>query len=421
MGFYGQVVYEFTKMFSKFMITKKSDDEEPITPPEINNDIFLEASNMWEQINIKPTNRWIQLDGNTEADTTKTIKIGHGTPGESDDTKTTVSFSQVTDNVPNEGQYIQLKNGDYLKTAISKYDQAGHFINNENPSYVYYKLPTAQLTILSPDKDDDEDTDGNITPSDSDVLQVKGDGQWISLVNNGNALKIAHIIEPDTDNKTDTNSFECLSPYDSLTKEQFLSAMADEGKNSIEIDTMTEKLNAIPGDMTIIPLESGDLIQSQQISQDTNGHILTMSPVYYKLPVQPTTVSFEQHDSRITNLETRLNNNSSTPSTIRPIGETESVEYGTYETDIVQRVYNAGNMSDMYTNPNSNAMTVTKTIGKIDDEKESVLAALKALLGNQARSRYTISEAIQALAAKISEQQNQINVLMKAVGGNSNE
>jgi hypothetical protein len=36
--------------------------------------------------------------------------------------------------------------------------------------------------------------------------------------------------------------------------------MEDEGKNSVEINTMTEKLNTLPGDTTIIPLESGDLI-----------------------------------------------------------------------------------------------------------------------------------------------------------------
>jgi hypothetical protein len=30
------------------MITQKSDNEVPITPPDTNNNIFLEASNMWE-------------------------------------------------------------------------------------------------------------------------------------------------------------------------------------------------------------------------------------------------------------------------------------------------------------------------------------------------------------------------------------
>lgn len=416
MGFYGQVMYEFTKLFSKIGYTRKNNSLDPIDPALIadNTKQVLQADEMWEEIDFAPANAWIQINGSAPTDDIKNITIGHSIPLKADPAKTVISFEKI-DEEPEE-EYVELKNGDYFKIPSFQHDKAGHFVDQNN---FYYKLPTAQLTIVTPDEDD-ESTDENITPNDSDVLQAKGDGQWISLVNSGNALKIAHVIQADTENKTDINSFECLSPYDNLTKDQFISAMTEEGKNSVEINTMTDKLNALPNDMTIIPLESGDLIQSQQISKDTNGHILTVSPVYYKLPVQPTTISFEQHDSRITDLETRLNNNSSSPSTITPIGETDPIEYGTYETDIVQRAYNVGNIGDMYANLDSNAKTVTKTIGSMDGTEDSVLSALQTLLGRSARQNYTISEAIQDLATKIGDQQSQINVLMKAVGVDSN-
>ena len=47
MGFYGQVMYEFTKMFSKFMITQASASEIPTAPPETSQDKFFEAKG-WE-------------------------------------------------------------------------------------------------------------------------------------------------------------------------------------------------------------------------------------------------------------------------------------------------------------------------------------------------------------------------------------
>ena len=91
MGFYGQVVYEFTKLFSNINITPSDSSETPLSPDAENADVFFEATDMWETINIKPANKWIQLRGVGPTDTTKTIKIGHGTPGAEDNSKTTKS------------------------------------------------------------------------------------------------------------------------------------------------------------------------------------------------------------------------------------------------------------------------------------------------------------------------------------------
>jgi hypothetical protein len=85
-------------------------------------------------------------------------------------------------------------------------------------------------------------------------------------------------------------------------------------------------------------------------------------------------VTFEQHENRITGLETRLDNNAATPKTITPPGE-EPVQYGPYENDIVYRAYSVGNIGDMYTNTEHYA-TVAKTIGSIDGNNESIAAAI---------------------------------------------
>ncbi len=138
-SFYGQVLYEFKKLFSSLKITKSNAAEEAIDPIANSQDERVEALTPWDELNIKPSNRWIQLDTDQN---TKTIAIGHSTPGEKDDSKTVIGFSKIAENTsPDEEKpddFIALKYGDFIETTNSNYDKAGHSIASTK---TYFQLP----------------------------------------------------------------------------------------------------------------------------------------------------------------------------------------------------------------------------------------------------------------------------------------
>ena len=399
MGFYGQVMYEFTKMFSKFMITQASASEIPTAPPETSQDKFFEATTMWEQFNIEPTNRWIQLDGEGGNDDIKIIKIGHGTPGAADETKTATALEMIEE-LPEgiESEPLQLEGGDIIKVATLTHDAAGHVTTNNNPSYTYYKLPTAQLIVV-PSEGEGEDSPESVTPNDDDILQTKGDGKWIALTNNDNTLKIAHttIASEEDIATTDLTSLNCLSTTENLTANEYLDIMETEGKTTDEINKMAATLDQLPG-IKIVALEGGDLMTARQSEIDANGHVIKNTPIYYKLPVTPSQISFDVHEERISDLENRLSE-----------GTLENgTTYGNYE-EIVDKVYKVGEWGQMYGQPTHQNITVTETIGKIDGE-DSVTDAINRLTGNK-DDVITISTAIQKLVDKIRYQETIIALI----------
>ena len=388
------------------MITQASASEIPTAPPETSQDKFFEATTMWEQFNIEPTNRWIQLDGEGGNDDIKIIKIGHGTPGAADETKTATALEMIEE-LPEgiEEEPVQLESGDIIKVATLTHDAAGHVTTNNNPNYTYYKLPTTQLIVVLPEGSD-EDSPESITPNDDDILQTKGDGQWIALTNDENTLKIAHttIASEEDITTTDLTSLNCLSPAENLTVNEYIDMMETEGKTDDEINIMANTLNSL-SDIQIIALEGGDLITARQSEIDTNGHIIKNTPIYYKLPVTPSQISFDVHESRLSDLEARLTN-----------GQLDNgIAYETYE-DIVKKVYEAGELRDMHSKPSHQNITITQTIGNIDGDENSVTSAMNQLT-NLERDTYNISEAIQLLVKQLQEKNDAIITLNNAISG----
>ena len=392
MSFYGQVMYEFTKMFSKFMVTQHSNSEIPIIPPETPVSKHFEATTMWEQFNIEPTNRWIQLDGDGGNDDIKTIKIGHSTPGVTDVEKTFISLEKIE---TEDEEITQLKNGDTIKISTLTHDAAGHA--NSSPTYTYYKLPSARLTIVTPE----EDLEDIITPNDEDILQVKGDGQWINLTNDNNALKIAHtIIEADELNeeqKTSLATFNCLIPDErednNLNPQSFYDSLIEvDKKTEAEANKMLPILNKLNSDEVIIPLQSGDLIEAYDIVKDNNGHMVGIKPIYYKMPVSATDVAFDDQKNRITQLEERLG------------GTFPSGIDDTYE-ELANKVYNNTELiydtttgETMYPDYNNGAIpTVYGTIGPVTGDKGFSQAIINLTQEDDKHKTYNVSEALRAI------------------------
>lgn len=138
MSFYGQVVYEFKKLFSSLRVFNNNTSEEAIEPPEYSN-TRVQALQPWDELNIAPSNRWIQLEAQP---LTKTLTIGHSTPGVKDETKTVVGLSKIAEeDIPEDGNIIPLDYGDCVQTTISEYDAAGHSIG---ATPAYFKMPLGE-------------------------------------------------------------------------------------------------------------------------------------------------------------------------------------------------------------------------------------------------------------------------------------
>lgn len=140
MSFYGQVLYEFSKLFSQLK-TKNSTSE----------DVFAAGSNdpiapseQWDSLNIEGANKWIQINSTQN---NKTIKIGHGEPGATDEAKTIYGFYPVA-SIPPDITPEVLPAGTVIKTTINECDAAGH-TKDATESYFVLPINETEQDLLS--------------------------------------------------------------------------------------------------------------------------------------------------------------------------------------------------------------------------------------------------------------------------------
>ena len=402
MSFYGNVVYEFKKMFSKLKVTKSNTAETPITP-STGPDVTLEASNMWEQIDLKPSNRWIQLDCVNENDKTKMVTIGHGGPGAGGNEMKSVEL--VVPASPEKANAVtpsQLKSGAILKTIKTKYDQAGHLVG-ASTAYDNYKLPVPTISLPSGD---------NITPiAETDKINFQN-GNWITLSKDNNALKISHLATDDYE-EDDFNSFQTI-----------------------------ESIDALPGENTeYTALEPGDYIKTYNVTKDsTYGHIIKVEEAYFQLPMTDNDRDYTDAKNRLTFFEETLGINYEDEKE-----RNEENEFYQYDT-LVEEV-NANNLffnvirsdesyeditdltglvDDMYYQETEDGedlkfkKSLAATIGKVDGA-DSIRSAIRTLLNKQDNEDpevcYTVSEAIQKIVGEFSFRDSEIATLKMANKG----
>ena len=245
MGFYGQVVYEFKKLFSSLKVTKNNPTEIAIEPPADSN-FRVQALQPWDELNIAPSNRWIQLNGEP---LTKTVTIGHSTPGEKDDDKTVIGFSKIAvEDIPDSETPITLNYGDYIETTNSNYDKAGHSIEATKS---YFRLP--------------------ISATETDVEQLKEDVSHIFT----NFLTFSE--ESATDNKGKYIE-DYLYEQDYIKQERLLE----------ELETYLTSP------------------EHKYVTEDTTGTLVTMYPGGDEMPIAETIGPVNSEDGYSTALNTKL-------------------------------------------------------------------------------------------------------------------
>lgn len=132
MSFYGQVVYEFTKLFNKFKFKNSGvsnenfpEEKEPVS--EFN----YEANERWDELTFETGNRWVQMVPDMSA---KSIKVFHAKPSD----KVLNSSTFLPKDEADEDQVNLLDAGQCFEVPEYGIDNAGHI---SKINLKYYKLP----------------------------------------------------------------------------------------------------------------------------------------------------------------------------------------------------------------------------------------------------------------------------------------
>lgn len=392
MSFYGQVVYEFTKLFSKFKI----------------GETILEAENIWDQIELT-NDKWIVLTGDKDENDNKTISIKHNIPQET--TRSQSSFSKFDDESEPDKAIAQLQYGDMVEAATYNFDELGHLTGTETN---YYKLPTLDIKYGAEEGE-------KISPSEN-IISIEGD-DWIHI--NGKADEMLSFTHgnPKSLGAVDFTTLNWLDNKTGLTNKELIIQGAPEGSENI-YDTIIDG-------KTVYDLHPGELMRVYAAEKDEKGHITSIEEKYIKLPISADTAMFEENQARIINLENRLGGQKDTDGPLdKPyenvVEDLYKEEDGLYtrvdtlESNSVQKEGFTGELTDMY--EEGNEKTFAETIGKVDSDTEgSIRSSIRSLLelrpDEEPEKIYSIAEAIFYLSNKLQEIDTEIYNLGQANKG----
>lgn len=228
-GFYGQVIYEFSKIFSTIK-TKNNSNENEFTATS--NEAIIPV-NQWDTFNVESANKWIQINS-TKNDSI--IKIGHGAPGKTP--KKTINGLQVIGSDQIEGKDITaLSGGEYFAIPNQQYDATGHVADAE-ATFSYFRLPeksdAEQDYSSAVDRLNSIEKQYLAIPSDDETeYDTAVDGKGVSI---SNYLEQNNYLTKETQ---ETTIQQYLNEHKYITEEEF-----SEGVHYVTND-ITGDLNTI--------------------------------------------------------------------------------------------------------------------------------------------------------------------------------
>lgn len=185
MSFYGNVFYELTNAFAKFIVKNSGEtkEEEPKTLQESFN---ISAVGLNSSFNIDSGNKWIQLKGEDN-----TCSIYHAFPKSDDKFGSISSWNKTEETV--EGA-VKLQPGDSIKVQNLYYDKAGHISAIEDK---YFLLPETDFQTNLKEIQDDIKA---LKISDADQnLSISANSDSISGIDTKYDEDIAALTKKDTE------------------------------------------------------------------------------------------------------------------------------------------------------------------------------------------------------------------------------
>lgn len=279
MSFYGQVLYEFKKLFTHIQ-TKNSNnnnipDDFSVSP------VLVEADSDWDTLNLETGNQWIQFK--TDKNNNK-ISIYHNTPSK-DDNEEDYTFFGVLDGTPSAQIGDQLTFGQTIQFNKGKKDKAGHIVIEETKEM---ELPNLLLSI---DNGDTTQRDYSVEKKKDNILQfISNEMIHLSPTDENSGINIFHRenanIDPDEGH---------TSIYDAEDKRVELSCISIVG-DALKEWLENNNLEAIK------QLETHSIIRVPVIDYDNSGHGLSYRYDYYKMPFTKEQQIQDQNSSDIKKL-----------------------------------------------------------------------------------------------------------------------
>jgi hypothetical protein len=408
MSFYGQVIYEFTKLFNIVSFKNAGLTVSNDFGSGANTDLHrFKADERWDTMSIETGNRWIRFLPDADA---QHCKVYHAEPGSKK--TTTKGFAQIEDKATLEKTI--LSPGAILQVDENDYDAAGHFIQSKKKNY---KLPSSIINLNDSTTDVHSDTDTN-------KLHFLGD-TWINLSGErsegstnpsgqNDRLRFRHKTYRANDGSVD--SFDVIASGGTQLSEgasfQVSNISYDKAGHISGTDTASYKLPyhaAYNGDKTIegfkkvtaqsgaTQLNSGDCISTDVVTVDNKGHVTGVTTQYYTLPYTDFEQDLDQIQSDITSLQNNKADNSALNS-VKTLAESNKGRIDAFPNDYVLKT------------------TFDPVATRVTNLENNLSTALNTTLPNTYATRKTVGE-ISALHSSLTD--DTVNV-MKAIGPWSN-
>lgn len=259
MSFYGQVLYEFKKLFTHIQTKNSNKNEIPdnfSTSPAL-----VEADSDWDTLNLEAGNQWIQFE--TDKDNKK-ISIYHNMPSK-DNNSEDYTFFGILDGTPSAEISDQLTFGQTIQFNKGKKDKAGHIVIEETKEM---KLPNLLLSI---DNGDTTQDDYEVEKKEGNIFQfISNEMIHLLPIDDNSGIKIFH-----RENANIKPSNGHTSIYDAEDKRIDLaniSIVGDIERDQIESLEPVQQLNTY------------DIIRVPIVTYDNSGHGLSYRYNYFKMP-----------------------------------------------------------------------------------------------------------------------------------------
>lgn len=283
MSFYGQVLYEFKKLFTHIQLKNIKDYNIPesfkdeITP--------IEADGDWDTLHIEAGNHWVQFDA--DVDNNK-MMVYHNAPNqESEEKYNNFGLDIESDSqVPDELQF-----GQDLYFRSGRRDETGHLIVDNTKTV---KMPNYNL-IINDVEAGPKSADNNFTFNSNELI-------LLSTTENNTGINIEHKDNIDQKENEEVNDKEYKSHYaiydtDKRIDISSIEIVSDELRNELEGLTDENDLAKIK------QLTTYDIIRVPIITYDNAGHGLSYQYNYFKMPFSKMQIENEQAADNINALK----------------------------------------------------------------------------------------------------------------------